>query len=42
MLNCIECFLDQYKFQKHSFPHLEICIYGLSLMLGHLKLHDFS
>ena len=34
--------LDQCKFQKHSFSHLEICICGLSLLLGHLKLHDFS
>ena len=29
--------LDQCKFQKHSFPSLEICIYGLSLLLVRLS-----
>ena len=35
-------FSDQCKSRKHCVPHLEICIYGLSLLLGDFKLHDFS
>ena len=33
---CRICFKGQWQFQKHSFPHLEICIYGLSLLSGYL------